>query len=78
MRRQKIKFFYKMETTAIVERFMQKGEKVEKIFCTPVSKFKQISILNICDGAKQFYPKEQKRYPKERYSTNFSRSRTEV
>ena len=30
-------------------------------FCTPASKFQEISTLNICDGAKQIYPEKQKK-----------------
>ena len=36
----------------------------------------KILTLNICDGAKQIYPK--KKDSMERYSTNFSSSRPEV
>ena len=35
-------------------------------------------MLNICDGAKQIYPKKQKKDSKKRYTTNFSGSRPEV
>ena len=37
------------------------SDKKQKIFFgTLVSKFWKISTLNICDGAKQIYPKKQK------------------
>ena len=35
-------------------------KKQKILFCTTVSKFQEISTLNICDGAKQIYPKKQK------------------
>ena len=38
---------------------MQNWVKSRKYFYTPVSKFQKISTLNICDGAKQIYPKKQ-------------------
>ena len=53
------------------------GKKHKIFFYTPVSKFQKILTLNICDGAKQIYPKKKK-YSKERYSMNFSSSRPEV
>ena len=37
-------------------------KKQEIFFYTPVPKFQKISTLNICDGAKQIYPKKQKRF----------------
>ena len=49
-----------METTAIGKCFIQNWTK-KVFFCTPVSKFQKISILNICDGAKQIYPTKQKK-----------------
>ena len=55
----KIKFLYKSKTTAIGKIFMKNQIKKQKIlFCTTVSKFQEISTLNICDGAKQIYPKK--------------------
>ena len=37
-----------------------KSDKKQKIFFyTPVLKFQKISTLNICDGAKQIYPKKK-------------------
>ena len=57
--------------------FHVKADKKQKMFFyTPVSKFQKILTLNICDGAKQIYPK--KKNSKDRYSTNFSSSRPEV
>ena len=59
--KRKIKFLYKSKTTAIGKIFMKNQIKKQKIlFCTTVSKFQEISTLNICDGAKQIYPKKQK------------------
>ena len=55
---------------------MQNLIKSRKYFSTPVSKFQKILTLNICDGAKQIYPK--KKDSKERYSSNFSSSHPEV
>ena len=41
--------------------FHAKSDKKQKIFFyTPVSKFQKILTLNICDGAKQIYPKKKK------------------
>ena len=41
--------------------FHAKSDEKQKIFFyTPVSKFQKISTLNICDGAKQIYPKKEK------------------
>ena len=58
--------------------FHVKADKKQKMFFyTPVSKFQKILTLNICDEAKQIYPKKKKD-SKERYSTNFSSSRPEV
>ena len=58
--------------------FHAKSDKKQKIFFyTPVSKFQKMLTLNICDGAKQIYPKKKNDF-KERYSTNFSSSRPEV
>ena len=55
VRREKIKFLYKSETTAYWKKFHVKLDKKEKIFfCTPKpSKFQEILTLNISDGAKQ-------------------------
>ena len=51
-----------METTAIGKKFHAKLDEKQKIyFYTPVSKFQKISILKICDGVKQIYPKKQKK-----------------
>ena len=53
------------------------GYKKKKIIlCTPVSKFQEISTLNICDGAKQICTKKQqkKKDSKTRYSLNLSSS----
>ena len=37
----------------------EKSDKKQEIFsCSTVSKFQEISTLNICDGAKQIYPKK--------------------
>ena len=42
--------------------FHAKLDKKQKIlFYTPVSKFLKILTLNICDGAKQIYPKKKKK-----------------
>ena len=51
---------------------MQNQIKAENIFLhtSTVSKFQKISTLNNCDGAKQIYPKKQKKKDsKERYSS---------
>ena len=41
--------------------FHAKLDKKQKIlFYTPVSKFQKILTLNICNGAKQIYPKKKK------------------
>ena len=57
--KKKIKFLYKSKTTAIAKIFMKNQIKKQKIlFCTTVSKFQEISTLNICDEAKQIYPKK--------------------
>ena len=42
------------------KKFRDKSDKKQKMFfCTTVSKFQEISTLNnICDGAKQIYPKK--------------------
>ena len=41
--------------------FMKNRIKYRKYFSAQqVSKFEEISTLNICDGAKQIYPKKQK------------------
>ena len=47
-------------------------------FYTSVSKFQEILTLNLCDEAKQIYPKNLKKDSKKRYSTNFSSSHAEV
>ena len=40
-----------------------KSDKKQKIFFyTPVLKFQKILTLNICNGAKQIYPKKKKRF----------------
>ena len=80
VRREKIKFLYKSETTAYWKRFPVKSDKKQKtLFCTPkFSKFQEILTLNIGDGAKQIYPKKQKKDPKKSYSTNFSSSHRDV
>ena len=60
------------------KKFHVKSDKKYKIFFfTTVSKFHEISTLNICDGAKQIYPSKQKKCSKKRYSTNFSSSHPE-
>ena len=42
--------------------FCVKSDKKQKIiFCTTVSKFQEMWTLNICDRAKQIYPKKQKK-----------------
>ena len=43
----------------LLKKFREKSDKKQKIFfCTTVSKFQEILTLNICDGAKQIYPKK--------------------
>ena len=50
-----------METTPIEKCFVQNGIKSRKIFSAhQYQVFQKISTLNICDGAKQIYPKKQK------------------
>ena len=60
--KKKIKFLYKSKTTAIKRKFRVKSDKKQKtFFCTAVPKFLEILTLNICNGAKQIYPKKQKK-----------------
>ena len=48
-----------MLPNSIWKKFHEKLDKKQKIFfCTTVSKFQEISTLNICDEAKQIYPKK--------------------
>ena len=62
VRREKIKFFFKVETTVLGKSFMQNWIKSRKyFFCTPVSKIQKISTSNICNGAKLIYLKKQKK-----------------
>ena len=61
VRIEKIKFLHKRKTTAIGKSHEKSGKKQAIFFCTPVSKFQKISTLSICDGAKQIYPKKQKK-----------------
>ena len=57
------------------KKFHAKSDEKQKIFsCTPVTKFQKISTLNICNEAKQVYPKKQKKASKKRYSTSFRSS----
>ena len=68
-----------MKNHSYWKKFHVKSDKKQKIFfATPVSKFQEISTLNICDGAKQIYQKKQKQKQKEdskkRYSTKSSRA----
>ena len=55
--------------------FIQNRKKSRKYFSAHQY---QNSTLTVCDGAKQIYPKKQKKDSKKRYSTNFSISRPEV
>ena len=49
----KNKFLHKREITAFGKSFMQNQTKKQKIFfCTPVTKVRKISTLNICNEAK--------------------------
>ena len=56
------------------KKFHVKLDKKQKLFfCTSVSKFQKISTLNIGDGAKQIYPKKQRKNSKKRYfSSSFA------
>ena len=55
----KIKFLYKSKTGAVGKNFVKNRVKSKIFFCTTASKFQEISTLNnICDGAKQIYPKK--------------------
>ena len=57
------------------KKFHAKSDEKQKIFsCTPVTKFQKISTLNICNEAKQVYPKKQKKASTKRYSTSFRSS----
>ena len=56
--KKKITFLYKSKTTAIGKSFVKNWIKNKQFFCTTVSKFQEILTLNICDGAKQIYPKK--------------------
>ena len=52
------------------KKFHGKSDKKQKIFfCTPVTKLQKILTLNICNKAKQIYPKKQKKASKKRYYT---------
>ena len=68
---------YKSKTPAIGKSSWKIWLKQKIFFCTTVSKFQEILTLNICDGAKQIYPKKYN-CSKKRYSTNFSSSQQEV
>ena len=55
--------FYIRAKPQLLERFRIKLDKKQKIFFgTTVSKFQEISTINICDGAKQIYPKKHKKF----------------
>ena len=54
--KKKIKFLYKSKTTATGKSFVKNRIKNKIFFCTTVSKFQDISTLNICVEAKQIYP----------------------
>ena len=66
--KKKIKFSCKSKTTAI-GKSVKSDEKQKIFFCTPVAKFQETSTLNICDGAKQIYPKKRRKDSKKRYSS---------
>ena len=72
------KLLHKWETTAIGKSFIV---KIKKYFSANqyLSKFEKMSILNLCDGAKEIiYPKKQEKDCQQRYSTNFRSSRPEM
>ena len=50
---------YKSKITALEKSFMKIDKKQKIFFCKTVSKFQEILTLNnICNGAKQIYPKK--------------------
>ena len=53
-------------------------QKAENIFCTPVTKLQKISSLNICNKAKQIYPKKQKKASEKKNSMSFRSSHPKV
>ena len=59
----------KRETIAIGKFHVKSDKKQKNFFCTPISRFQKISTLNICNGAKQIYPKKKKQIL--RKDTNF-------
>ena len=65
MRREKIKFLHKRETTAIGKSFMQNQIKSRNIILHTSINFHKTSTLNNCDGGKQIYPKKQKKILRE-------------
>ena len=59
--REEIKYLKKkIKNHGYWKKFREKSDKKQKIFfCTTVSKLQEILTLNnICDGAKQIYPKK--------------------
>ena len=62
---------YKRETIATGKFHVKLDKKQAIFFCKPVSKFQKISPLNICDEAKQIYPKKQKKIPR-KYTVRIS------
>ena len=58
-------FFFKDHAENEASHFVKKKQKI--FFCTPVSKFKKILTLNICNESKQIYPKK-KEASRKRYS----------
>ena len=61
------------------KKFHGKSDKKQKIFfCTPVTKLQKISSLNICNKAKQIYPKKQKKASEKKNSMSFRSSHPNV
>ena len=62
MRRKKDQIVTQEGNQSYWKKFYGKSDKKQKIFfCTPIAKLQKISILNICNKAKQIYPKKQKK-----------------
>ena len=61
MSRKKIKFLHTTETAAIGKSFMQNLIKNRTYFLHTSINISEILILNICNGAKEIYPKKPKK-----------------
>ena len=57
--KKKIKSYIRAKPQLLEKSFVKNQIKNKIFFCTTVSKFQEILTLNnICDGAKQIYPKK--------------------